>query len=250
MKKQYKNEIKYLSSLIDSVHYTPNAFTIIQNDGKYIFGITSVPNYEIPLAKILEYKTLFDTLCDLDAKVKYSLKLAIKYSYSRYTIKKFNMLKKPQGKEWLAYYHIENAAFRTSSIWDVLAQFYRTRYDIAIDFDRVNYKKIFDPSKDYCTKFKNTAEIIHAYIKEEDNSDCEGTWRGNHIFVDGYRNKMTHRNSPNVAVASDLDFNLKHHPTFILKRLVEDYVQAFHYISDILKEAMEESRQLFDKTFD
>ena len=55
MKKQYKNEIRYISDLIDSVHYPPNAFTIIQNDGKYIFGITSAPSHELPIAKILEY---------------------------------------------------------------------------------------------------------------------------------------------------------------------------------------------------
>ena len=60
---------------------------------------------------------------------------------------------------------------------------------------------------------------------------------------------MTHRNSPNVAVASNLDLNLKHHPTFILKRMVEDYVQAFRFIGDILKESMEESGQIFENTF-
>lgn len=60
---------------------------------------------------------------------------------------------------------------------------------------------------------------------------------------------MTHRNSPNVAVASNLDFNLKHHPSFVLKRLVEDYAQVFYFINNILNEAMEESCQIFDETF-
>lgn len=249
MKKQYKSEIKYLVNLIDSVQYLPNAFTIVQNDGKYVFGITSVPSHELPISKILEYKTLYETLCDLDTKVKYSLGLAIKYSYSRYTMKKFDILKKPKGKEWLAYYYIENAASRISSIWDMLAQFYRVRYNIAISFDKVHYKKIFDPSKGYCSEFQSVAGTIHSYIKEEDNTDCEGAWKGNHDFMDEYRNKMTHRNSPNVAVASNLDLNLKHHPTFILKRMVEDYVQAFRFIGDILKESMEESGQIFENTF-
>ena len=42
MKKQYKSEIKYLVNLIDSVQYLPNAFTIVQNDGKYVFGLVKV----------------------------------------------------------------------------------------------------------------------------------------------------------------------------------------------------------------
>ena len=61
-KKQYKSEIKYLSNLIDYAHYLPNAFTIIQNDCKYIWGITSAPSHELPIAKIIEYKTLY---CDI-----------------------------------------------------------------------------------------------------------------------------------------------------------------------------------------
>ena len=81
-----------MSSLIDSVHYPPNAFTIIRNDGKYIFGITSAPSHELPIAKIIEYKTLYETLCDLDAKVKYSLEMAIKCAYSRSAIKNFHMI--------------------------------------------------------------------------------------------------------------------------------------------------------------
>ena len=91
MKKQYKQEIRYLYSLINSVEYPSNAFTIIQSDGKYIFGITSAPGQESPLSKILEYKTISDTLCDLDEKVKLSLKMAIKSSYSHY-------VKKAKGK--------------------------------------------------------------------------------------------------------------------------------------------------------
>ena len=249
MNEQYKKEIQYLSSLITSVQYAPKAFTIVQSDGKYIFGMTSVPGKEIPLSKILEYKTLYDTLVDLDEKIKFSLETATGYSYSPSVIKDFDMLKKSSGDEWMAYYHIENAVFRTSSMWDILAQFYRVRYGLVIDFDRVNYKRIFDPTKEHCIQFKGIAETIHAYLNEDDNTDCEGEWHGNHEFVSEYRNKMTHRNSPNVSVASNLDFNLKLHPTFILKRVIEDYVQAFKFISDIIAEAMEESRQIFETSF-
>ena len=251
MKKQYKNEIKYLSNLIDSVSYLPNAFTIIQSDGKYIFGITSVPGKELPVAKILEYKTLYDTLCDLDAKVKYSLEMAIKYAYSRSAIKNFHMIKKPVGKELLAYYYIENAVFRTSSLWDILAQFYRTMYALDIPYDKVFYKVIFDPQNSHCSKFKDAAEEIHAYlIEEEDDINGDDHWKGNHAVVNEYRNKMTHRNSPNVSVASNLDFNLRLPPTLILKRVIEDYEKASRLLKEVIAKATEESRQIFDATFD
>lgn len=251
MKKQYRREIQYLSSLIDSVHYLPNAFTIIQNDGKYIFGITSAPSHELPIAKILEYKTLYETLCDLDAKVKYSLEMAIKYAYSRSAIKNFHMIKKPVGKELLAYYYIENAVFRTSSLWDILAQFYRTMYALDIPYDKVYYKAIFNPQNSHCSKFKDAAEEIHAYlIEEEDDINGDDPWKGNHAVVNEYRNKMTHRNSPNVSVASNLDFNLRLPPTLILKRVIEDYEKASRLLKEVIAKATEESRQIFDATFD
>lgn len=41
-------------------------------------------------------------------------------------------------------------------------------------------------------------------------------------------------NSPNVAKISDYDFNLKNHPSFMLKRIVEDYVVVSNYIGKIL----------------
>ena len=42
---------------------------------------------------------------------------------------------------------------------------------------------------------------------------------------------MTHRNSPNVAVMSDFDRNLKYHSAFQLKRVVEDFVVVSNYIT-------------------
>lgn len=162
MRKKYRKEKVYLYSLINSIHYVPRVFTIAQSDGKYIFGMTSANGIFSPIAKVLEYKTLYDTLCDLDAKVKFSLRMAIKYSYSREVMRNFDMLKNPFNKEWLAYYYIENAVFRTLSMWDMLAQFYRVKYSVDVDYDKVHYKKIFDPLKPYCADFKDIAEIIHA----------------------------------------------------------------------------------------
>jgi hypothetical protein len=57
---------------------------------------------------------------------------------------------------------------------------------------------------------------------------------------------MTHRNSPNVAVISDFDMNLKHHPAFQLKRIIEDYAVVSQYIKEILDEIETKVMDIFD----
>lgn len=59
-------------------------------------------------------------------------------------------------------------------------------------------------------------------------------------------NKMTHRNYPNIAVMSDYDMNFKQHPTFIIKRILEDYVTASKYMKEILDEIEKEVMESFD----
>ena len=56
---------------------------------------------------------------------------------------------------------------------------------------------------------------------------------------------MTHRNSPNIAVMSDYDMNFKHHPVFIIKRILEDYVTESKYIGEILDEIEKEVMESF-----
>lgn len=47
---------------------------------------------------------------------------------------------------------------------------------------------------------------------------------------------MIHRNSPNITVISDFNVNFKHNPTYLLKRIIEDYNVVPNFISDILVE--------------
>lgn len=96
------------------------------------------------------------------------------------------------------------------------------------------YNRIFNPENSVNDKFKEKAEKIYKYINQEDNTDCDGEWTGNHTFVNEQRNKMTHRNSPNVGVMSDFDINLKMHPAFMLKRIIEDYKTVSIFLSEIL----------------
>ena len=47
---------------------------------------------------------------------------------------------------------------------------------------------------------------------------------------------MIHRNSPNISVVSDYDMNFKNHPSFMLKRIIEDYITVSKYLGEILYE--------------
>ena len=94
--------------------------------------------------------------------------------------------------------------------------------------------------------FKIKATEIYGYIEQDDNTDGEDEWKGNHSFANGLRNKMTHRNSPNVSVMSDFDMNLKCHPVFQIKRVIEDYRVVSQHIKDILDQIENDIMGLFN----
>lgn len=95
-------------------------------DNKYIFGIVSGKQFSTPapFSKLMQYKTLYDTLRDLDYKIKISFVKAIELAYSE-VFNDFNLFEENSTEEQNTYYFIENALFRTSILWDLLAQFYR-----------------------------------------------------------------------------------------------------------------------------
>jgi|UniRef100_UPI003FEF615C hypothetical protein len=244
-----ETEIKYLLETLSAVKYNRNRFTLFCGDNKFIFGVFSAKGEDFPIAKSLQYKTIYDTLIDINQKIHYSFKKAIEYSYSDALQNNFNIISNEiSEEEMLAFYYLENAMFRTSSSWDMLAQLYRLYFDINISADKVYYKKIFNPQERFCKGFEDKARIIHAYIEESDDTECDGMWKGNHSFVNGMRNKMTHRNSPNVSVASDFDMNLKSHPCIVLKRTIEDYAVSFKYISEILNDIEAKCQEEITKT--
>jgi len=240
-------EVNYFRAKLLEVIYNPNRFKLMIGEDRFLFGVVSAGDDESPFGKLMQYKTIYDTLKDLDWKLKLSFDEAIKYAYSEAVQQEHSLIKTESDEERLAFYYIENASFRTSSLWDMLAQLYRLFYNIEIPKDKVYYKQIFNPSKSHSDKFKAKATMIYDYIEQADDTDCEGEWKGNHVFANSLRNKMTHRNSPNVAVLSDYDMNLKHHPAFQLKRIIEDYSAVSGFIKDILSEIEDEVMENFDK---
>ncbi len=116
----------------------------------------------------------------------------------------------------------------------MLAQIYRLYYQIDVEPNKVYYNRIFDPNSRYSKEFKEKATLISNYLNQESNTSINGEWQGNHSFVNRCRNKMTHRNSPNITIISDFDVNFKHHPSYLLKRIIEDYNVVSNFIINIL----------------
>ncbi|WP_294667821.1 Cthe_2314 family HEPN domain-containing protein [uncultured Fusobacterium sp.] len=238
MSDQVNLEISYLQSKISIVSYKPTRFEIKDNNNT-IVGIISKKGVEVPLDKVMRFQTLYKTLIDLDWKIKLSFEKAIKYAYSDSAWNNFSLIETGTKEEKFAYYYIENALFRTSSLWDMLAQLYNLYYDLNISINKVHYKKIFDPLEQYFSKFITNGTKIFDYIEQNDNSDCKGEWEGNHKFINKLRNKMTHKNSPNISAFSNFDFSFKNPPTYLLKRIIEDYSTVSKFINNFLDEIEE-----------
>lgn len=240
-------EVEYLKKKVSEVSYNSERFKVHFGEDRFLFGVISPKDDETPFSKLMQYKTIYDTLRDLDWKLKVSFEKGIKYSYSKPVQENFSIVHINSEEEKLAYYYIENALFRTSSLWDMLAQIYclfyqikkidkKNQNEVMISKNEVYYKTIFNPKLSFSNKFKDKAININNYLEQEDDTSIDGEWKGNHKYTNGCRNKMVHRNSPNVTVMSDYDFNFKSHPSFLLKRIIEDYVVVFKYISEILDE--------------
>lgn len=229
-----KAEKDYFYTKLSQVVFKPDRFKILISNDKYLFGYISNTYKDNPFSMFMQYKALYDTLVDLDWKIKLSFEKAIDYAYSESLIKEYSIIKPETKEETIALYYIENALFRVSILWDLLAQLYRLYYKLNVKKENVHYKKVFDPDKSNCKKFKTKAREINSYLNEKDDINCEGEWKGNHGFVNELRNKMTHRNSPNITSISDYDINMKHHPIFLIKRIIEDYVVVAKYITEIL----------------
>ena len=231
-------EEKQLRDLYESVQYNPNLFKVYIGEGKYVMGYMSSNPDDNPDKSFFMYKTLYDTIVDLDGKIKKSFDLALRWEYSS-NIDHFNMVRTPSVVEKEAIYYTENAVFRISALWDLLAQLYNVKYKNNRNPEKVYYQTLFH--NDTQGKHPNPfAQKVYAYITqaEEENRVYEDSefWVGNHRYVAEYRDKMTHRNSPNVPTMSNYAFELRMPMRYVLKRAIEEYVKASEFIKQLLDE--------------
>lgn len=232
-------EIEYLKEIIDAVVCIPNVFRVrIENTDKFIFSIST--NDE-KTEEWYAVAAIYDSICEIDAQIKYAFKEVIKYELPE-TLENYNPFSKMDNDEREAFYHIENIVFRTSVLWDLLAQLCNVIYDTKLDPYHIYYKKYFEKYAEGDGSFE-IANAIKEYLNEEDTQEHETKpWIGNHAFLTEYRNQMTHRIYPNVSSISKFGMTLRPPALFVLHRVIEDYYKVSYFLCGEINDYLEKRK--------
>lgn len=146
----------------------------------------------------------------------------------------------------MAIYYTENAIFRISVLWDLLAQLFNLKEGLGKPFEKVYATQLFHDTQQ--GKHPHPFAVkVYSYMQQQDNSDVE-PWEGNYTYVKEFRDKMTHRSSPNISSFSNFAQELRMPMMYVLKRVIEDYKQASEFISEIIKEILSENYRELNQT--
>lgn len=234
-----KEEAEYYQGVIDSVNYDSNIFTIWYSKEKVIIGAFIQDNSKVN--NFFNYASIYDTIIDTDRKIKFSLQEAIKLAENP-SFEEWNPVQAPSFEEYTAIYYTENALFRIMILWDLLAQMFNIKAGIGKPFDKVYAAQIFHDAQQG-KKSNPFAKKVYEYMIQNENTDVE-PWEGNHTYLKDYRDKMTHRSSPNMTSFSDYSLELRLPVIYVLKRVVEDYKQVSDYIQEIVNDIVKDYRML------
>lgn len=235
-------EAEYLLSMIESVHYDENAFTIWYGDDKVILG--AIMHDDSETQHFFDYATIYHTIIDLDWKIKISLKMAID-SADVISFEEWNPINPPSKIEKMAIYYTENGIFRLAVLWDLLAQLFNLKEKLGKPFEKVYVAQLFHDAQQ--GKHPNPFAVkVYSYMQQQNNADVE-PWEGNYAYMKEFRDKMTHRSSPSISSISNFSQELRMPMMYVLKRIVEDYKQVSEFISEIIGEILTENYDKFDK---
>ena len=235
MAKEGKN---YLRGLVESIVCTPNIFRISMEDGKYIFSISSNDQQTNDWYAV---SAIYDSICEVDKQIKYAFGQAISFNIPE-TLEGYNPFSKFSEEENIALYHTENIVYRVSILWDLLAQLCNVLYHTNLRVEQINYNRYFEKY----SKGKNAIEIvkeIKSYLNEADDFEVDtNPWKGNHAFLNSYRNQMTHRVSPSVSSISTLGIILRPPTMYVLHRATEDYYMVSSFLCKLINIFLEERK--------
>ncbi len=235
-----KDEVaRYFYGIIDSIKYDSNVFTVWYNEEKVVLGalLSSDSNAQA----FFNYATIYNTIIDADKKIKISLNEAIKWADDPDSVE-WKPLQAPSEEEYSAIYYTENAVFRTSVLWDLLAQLFNLKEKIGRPFDEVYTAQIFHDAQQG-KRANPFAKKVYAYMVQNDSSDVE-PWEGNYAYVKDFRDKMTHRVSPNISSFSDYALELRMPMIYVLKRVIEDYKQVSEFIQELVSDILKDYEKL------
>ena len=227
---------EYLEELINSIICIRDAFHIHFEDGNYILGVLSKDQ------KTNDYfavSAIYDTIVDLDDKIKYSFFQAVGCNLSE-TLESYNPFAKQKDNELVAMYHIENMIYRVSVLWDLLAQLCNIIYHTNIKPDKIYCNRYFDQFSSGDNSIDIVKKIKIYFDEEEDMTTDKNPWRGNHKFLNEYRNQMTHRISPSLTTISTFGSSLCPPPMYVLHRVTEDYYKVSSFLCDLINDFKKE----------
>lgn len=218
---------------LNAFQFDEDKFKVLTEDGRIAMVMTP-KNVKHPAGEMTTFRSIYETVLDLDWKLRISLQIASEH------ILKNSPQYKPFGeidkRTKMAIYYLENALFRLTSFWDMLAQGYRILHDVkknlkntVIDIDHVNYKSFFDPSKTPHNNFESDADEIHQYISGNN-------W---HKLINELRNQMTHKFSPNIPAMSNYTMNLPYPLHIEIEAILEDYIMARKFLMKMFDTAEE-----------
>lgn len=227
--------LEYLKNKMHEVVFDENMFRVYIGEDKYIFGALVGKQQQKGKPDYFAISSIYDSIIDLNKKIQFSFHLAAECNPSE-SLKDYVMFGNPQDNEVVATYYIENMVFRTQILWDLLAQLYNAFWCSGVPIDKL-YAETFFHNHSQGKKAKESAQKIHEYFDQPENirGVCE-PWDGNHEFIKGYRNKLSHRCSPNITTMSSIAFELRPPAMYVLKRATEDYLQAVIFIQNALSE--------------
>lgn len=115
--------LQWLEQQVSAVSFDEKKFRISLGNGKYIFGAVLANSSVKNKPDYFAISSIYDTIIDLNEKIKYSFYMAISCEPSE-SLEDHVWFGKPQDNEITAIYYIENMVFRTAIMWDMLAQLY------------------------------------------------------------------------------------------------------------------------------
>jgi hypothetical protein len=126
-----------------------------------------------------------------------------------------------------------------SILWDLLAQLCNVIFHTGVEINKIYYYRYFN--KQVKNNSFELAKEIKEYLDEkEDINSHANPWPGNHMFLNDYRNRMTHQVAPSITSISSLGHSLKPPAMYVLHRVTEDYYKVFSFLCKLINDFLKE----------
>lgn len=232
----------HILNIAASIKYDENAFTVWYGNEKVLLG--GIFHDSPEAQKFFSFATIYHSIVDIDSKIKYSIERAVSFA-DEIEFSTWKPIDPPSSNEAKSLYYVENAVFRVAVLWDLLAQLFNIKENIGKPTTKVYASQLFHDAQQ--GKHANAfARKVYSYMQQSENTDVE-PWEGNYTFVKAIRDKMIHRNSPNITVVSNFDIELRMPAIYSLYRIAEEYRQVSCFITEYLSLILEDYKKLNSK---